>query len=161
MDLKKVSTKHILRSTLGTAKPPRRRLLPQERYARRRTSSLPDLFKPQLAAGQGAGQGVVQDSHPAHYNTIHNVSDNMLQASGGPSSVNMQLVFYFRDSTIDHERSPSLKPPKPSCGSGYLLHMFSIESTSNRGMVDSTIIAKKYPATDSHHLEIILHLFSS
>lgn len=73
VELKKVSTKHILRSTLGTPKPPRRRLLPQERYARRRTSSLPDLFKPQLAAANARLEQGSQ-SHPTHYNTIHNVS---------------------------------------------------------------------------------------
>ncbi|KAK3930505.1 pH-sensitive chloride channel 2 [Frankliniella fusca] len=67
VELKKVSTKHILRSTLGTPKPPRRRLLPQERYARRRTSSLPDLFKPHEAE---AGQDN-QQSHHSYYNTIH------------------------------------------------------------------------------------------
>lgn len=77
VELKKVTTKHILRSTLGTPKPPRRRLLPQERYARRRTSSLPDLFKPhqaqQVAQGHGHGLGpsTSDDSHHSYYNTIH------------------------------------------------------------------------------------------
>lgn len=73
VDLKKVSTKHILRSTLGTPKPPRRRLLPQERYARRRTSSLPDLFKPH-EAGQGGGLVSalgLEQAHHSYYNTIH------------------------------------------------------------------------------------------
>nr|WOK84219.1 gamma-aminobutyric acid receptor subunit beta-1 protein [Thrips tabaci] len=70
VDLKKVSTKHILRSTLGTPKPPRRRLLPQERYARRRTSSLPDLFKPQQAGSSLQAQPFDQ-AHPSYFNTIH------------------------------------------------------------------------------------------
>ncbi|XP_034241804.1 glycine receptor subunit alpha-1-like isoform X2 [Thrips palmi] len=73
VDLKKVSTKHILRSTLGTPKPPRRRLLPQERYARRRTSSLPDLFKPQQAGGslQAEPLDSLAQAHPSYFNTIH------------------------------------------------------------------------------------------
>lgn len=78
VELKKVTTKHILRSTLGTPKPPRRRLLPQERYARRRTSSLPDLFKPHQA-GQAPGSAPSSyeeptrhdQAHHSHYNTIH------------------------------------------------------------------------------------------
>lgn len=87
VEVKKVSTKHILRSTLvGTPKPPRRRLLPQERYARRRTSSLPDLFKPHEAgqAGQAGAIAALAQAHHSYFNTIHAVSVQPSEATPGP-----------------------------------------------------------------------------
>jgi len=64
--LKKVNTRHILKSTLS-ARPPREPLTARQRYARRRTSSLPDLHAAATAAAAAPGSGGVQPAEVGRF----------------------------------------------------------------------------------------------